>query len=331
MKTFYPAVLMLGLFGAPAFAQATCEPGETVIKFSHVVAAEGHPKGEMATALAARVNREMDGTACMLVFPMSELYDDNDVMEAILLGDVHLAAPSVSKLENYTFQYRVFDLPFLFDDMDAVQRFVGGPMGQDLLDAMSDYGFAGLGYLFNGLKQFSASRPLLVPGDAEGLTFRVQASDVATSMVEALGARARQLPFEEVRAALQKGLVDGQENTWSNIYTAGFYEFQEEVTATNHQLLVYLVVTSKEWLDSLDNDVRLQFLSILGEVIEAANMRADGINQASRQRIVEAGGTVRELTGDQRRQWRSVMAPVWDEYETMIGVDLIDAAIAAND
>ena len=87
-------------------ALASCEKGEVVIKFSHVVKATGHPKGDAATAFAERVNKEMNGKACMEVFPNSTLYDDDKVMEALLLGDVQLAAPSLSKFEAYTLKYR---------------------------------------------------------------------------------------------------------------------------------------------------------------------------------------------------------------------------------
>lgn len=100
MKKFAIAAATAASFAlsSTAFAADECGDGEIVIKFSHVVAAQGHPKGEMATALAKRINTEMDGKACMQVFPSSQLFDDNKVMEALLLGDVQLAAPSLPSL-----------------------------------------------------------------------------------------------------------------------------------------------------------------------------------------------------------------------------------------
>ena len=94
-----------------------------VIKFSHVTNTDKHPKGIAASLLAKRVNEEMNGKACMQVFPNSSLYDDNKVLEALLNGDVQLAAPSLSKFEKFTKKYRIFDLPFLFEDINAVDRF----------------------------------------------------------------------------------------------------------------------------------------------------------------------------------------------------------------
>ncbi|GAB5460481.1 DctP family TRAP transporter solute-binding subunit [Hoeflea alexandrii] len=329
--------LLLGAVSAAALlftanaASANCDDGEMVIKFSHVVAATGHPKGDAATLLAERVNSEMNGKACMEVFANSTLFDDDKVLEALLLGDVQLAAPSLSKFEAYTLKYRLFDLPFLFASLKAVDSFTQSDAGKGLLTVMEDVGYTGLGYWSSGLKQFSANKPLLVPSDADGLKFRVQTSDVAVAMIEAMGGSAQKLAFKEVYGALQTGVVDGQENSWSNIYTQKFFEVQDGVTETNHQLLAYLLVTSTEWLNSLDADVRDQFVSIVNDVTNEANASVAAKEAANRQNILDAGGTIRELDAAQRKAWVDAMKPVWSKFEGDIGTDLIDAAVASND
>lgn len=332
MKKFVLAAAAAASFAmtAPAMASDGCDDGEMVIKFSHVVAATGHPKGDAATMLADRVNKEMDGTACMQVFPNSQLFDDDKVMEALLLGDVQLAAPSLSKFEAYTLKYRLFDLPFLFQDLDAVSNFTDAEAGKGLLDVMQDVGYQGLGYWLSGLKQFSANKPLIEPSDANGLKFRVQTSDVAVAMIDAIGGNAQKLAFKEVYGALQTGVVDGQENTWSNIYTQKFFEVQDGITETNHQVLAYLLVTSTEWLESLDEETRTQFLTIVDEVTKAGNDAVAKKEAANRAKIIEAGATVRELTPEQRAKWVETMKPVWDQFEGDIGSDLIDAAVGSN-
>jgi C4-dicarboxylate-binding protein DctP len=330
MKRLLTAMSAAALLTTSAFVAADCDPGEIVIKFSHVTAATGHPKGEAAGAIAARINDEMNGKACMQVFPRSQLFNDNKVMEALLLGDVQVAAPSLAKFEAYTKKYRLFDLPFLFSDMDAVETFTNGPKGQELLSAIDDKGYVGLSYIFNGLKHFSATKPLNVPTDAKGLKFRTQTSDVAVAMIEAMGANAQKLAFKEVYGALQTGVVNGQENTWSNIYKQKFFEVQDGVTETNHQLLTYLAVTSKEWLDSLPEDVRTQFLTIFKEETNIANSKATAINASSKAEIIKAGGVVRTLTPEQREIWVNTMKPVWAKFADDIGQDVIDAAVAAG-
>ena len=328
LKTF---AIAAGLLTTTAFgAAANCDDGEMVIKFSHVVAATGHPKGDAATMLAERVNNEMNGKACMEVFPNSTLYDDDKVLEALLLGDVQLAAPSLSKFEAYTLKYRLFDLPFLFASLKAVDAFTTSDAGKDLLKVMEDKGYTGLGYWSSGLKQFSANKPLVAPADAAGLKFRVQTSDVAVAMIEAMGASAQKLAFKEVYGALQTGVVDGQENSWSNIYTQKFFVVQDGITETNHQLLAYLLVTSTEWLNGLDADIRDQFVAIVDDVTMKANGQVADKEAQNRQNILDAGGTIRELNAEQRQAWVDVMKPVWEKFEGDIGKDLIEAAAASN-
>jgi C4-dicarboxylate-binding protein DctP len=215
----------------------------------------------------------------------------------MLAGDVQLAAPSLSKFEKFTKQFRLFDLPFVFEDINAVNRFQTSEHGQAMLDSMQRRGLQGLAFWHNGMKQMSANRPLLVPEDAEGLKFRIQQSDVLQAQFEALGANPQKMAFSEVYGALQQGVVDGQENTWSNIYGQKFFEVQDGITETNHGILDYLVVTSTEWLDSLEPEVRDQFLTILHEVTETRNAESYAVNQRNKDLIVEAGGTVRTLTG----------------------------------
>jgi C4-dicarboxylate-binding protein DctP len=272
----------------------------------------------------------MNGKACMQLFPSSQLFDDNKVMEALLLGDVQVAAPSLSKFESFTKKYRIFDFPFLFSDMESVNRFTQGPKGQELLGAIEGKGYVGLSYIFNGLKQFSANKPLVLPSDGAGLKYRVQTSDVAVAMIEAIGGNAQKLAFKEVYGALQTGVVDGQENTWSNIYTKKFFEVQDGTTETNHQLLTYLAVTSKSWLNSLPKDVREQFVTIFQEETNKANARSTEVNEASKQKILAAGGKVIALTPAQRQEWITVMKPVWGKFAKDVGQDTIDAAVAAG-
>ncbi len=253
----------------------------------------------------------MDGKACMEVFPNSTLYTDEKVLEAMLQGDVQLAAPSLSLFEPITKAFRLFDLPFMFKNIDAVDAFQSSDTGQAMLTSMTRRGVLGLGFWHNGMKQISANKPLLVPADANGLKFRVQPSDVLVAQMNALGATAQPMAFAEVYGALQTGVVDGQENTWSNIYGQKFFEVQDGITETNHGIIDYLVVTSSDWWDGLDADVRDQLHTILMEVTTERNAAVGKVDSDARQAILDAGGVIRELTPEQRPAWVDAMKPVW--------------------
>ena len=311
-------------------AYANCDKGEIHIKFSHVTNTDKHPKGIAATLLQKRVNEEMNGKACMTVYPNSSLYDDNKVLEAMLQGDVHLAAPSLSKFEKFTKKFRIFDLPFMFTDINAVDRFQNSAAGQAMKDSMRRRGLQGLAFWHNGMKQLSANRPLIKPEDANGLKFRVQASDVLVAQFKQLGSNPQKMAFKEVYGALQTKVVDGQENTWSNIYGKKFFEVQDGVTETNHGIIDYLVVTSTEWWDGLPAGIRNQLSTIMTEVTVARNKAAFAVNEANKKKIMESGGKIRSLDAAQRKAWVDAMKPVWSKFEGDIGGDMIKAAQAAN-
>ena len=316
MKLLAATLTAAALTMAAQLASAACDSGEIVIKLSHVTNTDKHPKGIAATLLQTRVNEEMNGKACMEVYPNSTLYNDNQVLEAMLNGDVQMAAPSLSKFEQFTKVFRIFDLPFMFKNINAVDEFQNSETGQ--------------AFWHNGMKQMSANKPLEMPTDANGLKFRVQNSEVLKAQMAALGGSPQPMAFSEVYGALQTGVVDGQENTWSNIYGKKFFEVQDGITETNHGIIDYMLVTSTDWWDSLDSDIRSQLSTIIAEVTAARNSESTSVNEAAKKEIIAAGGVVRQLSEKQRSAWVAAMLPVWDQFKGDVGEANIAAAQSIN-
>ncbi|QLE99078.1 TRAP transporter substrate-binding protein [Neptunomonas phycophila] len=307
---------------------ATAAPIE--IKFSHVVA-ENTPKGQMAIKFKELVAERLAGKAEVEVYPNSQLFGDGKELEAMLLGDIQFIAPSLSKFQKYTSSLQVFDLPFLFKNMEAVEKFQQSEAGQKMLMSMEDKGLIGLGYLHNGLKQLSASEPLRVPSDAAGKKFRIMTSDVLQAQFEAVEAVPLKKPFSEVFTLLQTKAIDGQENTWSNIYSKKFFEVQPYITESNHGVLDYLVVTSTEFWMDLDEDIRAELKKALDEAIAYGNEIAAKKGDEDRQAIIDSNRSeIIELTDAERQQWVDAMKPVWKQFESDIGADLIEAAVSSN-
>ena len=267
----------------------------------------------------------------MEVYPNSQLFGDAKEMEALALGDVQLIAPSLSKFDKYTKQLQVFDLPFLFDDIEAVNRFQASPQGQGLLSSMEDKGITGLAYWHNGVKQLSSNKAMHEPKDARGLKFRVQASNVLDEQFKAIRANPRKMSFSEVYQGLQTGVVNGTENTWSNYYSQKVHEVQKYMTESDHGLIDYMVITKTKFWKGLPEDVRTELEAVMAEVTVEVNRQADELNQKDKQAIAGAGTTeIIELTPEQRAKWREAMQPVWKKFENEIGADLIKAAEASN-
>ncbi|WP_419735871.1 TRAP transporter substrate-binding protein [Pseudomonas sp. COR18] len=300
-----------------------------VIKFAHVVA-ENTPKGQGALLFKKLAEERLPGRVKVEVYPNSSLFGDGKEMEALLLGDVQMLAPSLAKFEQYTRQVQIYDLPFLFNDLAAVDRFQGA-QGKALLTSMQDKGILGLAYWHNGLKQLSANKPLRVPADARGQKFRVQASSVLEEQFKAIRANPRKMSFAEVYQGLQTGTVNGTENTWSNYESQKVNEVQKYFTESNHGLIDYMVITNSKFWGGLPPDVRSELEKIMGEVTVEVNRQAEALNQSARQKIVDARTSeIITLTPEERAQWREAMKPVWKKFEGEIGADLIEAADKSN-
>jgi C4-dicarboxylate-binding protein DctP len=327
MRSVLAILVGLCLLAAGSLVQAQ-QPIK--IKFSHVVA-EHTPKGQGALLFKKLAEQRLPGRVVVEVYPNSQLFGDAKEMEALLLGDVQLLATSLSKFDKFTKKLQVFDLPFLFDDIAAVDRFQKSPKGKELLRSLEPKGYIGLGYWHNGMKEFSANKPLVKPEDAAGLKFRIQQSNVLEAQFKALKSNPQKMAFSEVYQALQTGVVDGQENTWSNIYSQKYFEVQKYITVSNHGVVDYMVVTNAKFWNGLPADVRTVLEQTMDEVSVEVNKLSGSINEGDRKRIVDAGRSeIIELNKQQLAAWRNAMTPVYKQFEGEIGKDLIDAALAAN-
>ena len=306
------------------------DDGPVLIKFPHVTA-PATPKGRAADRFKQVVEERLAGRVVVEVYPSGQLMSDDDSLDALAFGEVQMIAISLSKLDRLTHKFQVFDLPFLFPDLDTVERFQASAAGKSLLDAMSGKGLLGLGFWHNGMKQFGGPVPMRSPEAAQGLKFRVMESDVLQAQVLQIGGNPQKMAFGEVYQALQTGAVDAQENTWSNIYSSKFYEVQDYLMETNHGYIGYLVTVNPSFWNELPEDVRVELDAIVQEVSVWANQQASIINAQGKQRIIESGESeVLMLTADELADWQTTMRPVWEQFEGNIGTDLIDAALAAR-
>lgn len=323
-----PIVTIAGLVFAMIGTAAQAEP--IVIKFSHVVA-EDTPKGKGALLFKRLVEERLPGQVSVEVYPNSSLYGDANELEALSNNAVQMLAPSLAKFERYTKQLQVFDLPFLFDNLEAVNRFQKRSKGRQLLRSMEKDNISGLAYWHNGMKQLSANRALRLPSDASGLSFRIQPSAVLESQFSRLGASTKKIAFGEVYKSLQSGAVQGAENPWSNIYSQKMHQVQPYITETNHGVLDYMLVSNTRFWFGIPHQIRTELEGIIDEVTFEVNRAAEEANQVDRARILQAGtSTIIELSPEQREAWRDAMRPVWQQFESDIGEDILKAAQAVN-
>jgi C4-dicarboxylate-binding protein DctP len=171
----------------------------------------------------------------------------------------------------------------------------------------------------------SANKKLVSPDDYKGLKFRIQSSKVLEAQFRALGSIPQVMAFGEVYQALQTGVVDGQENTWSNIYTQKMHEVQKYATVTNHGYIGYVVVVNKKFWDGLPADLRASCEKAMKEATEFGNNQSAKENDDALEAIKKAGKTeIITLTPEQDEAMRKAMMPVYKDVASRVGQPLID-------
>jgi len=302
------AVLAVGL-AVPASAQSPI-----IIKFSHVVATDT-PKGKASEKFKELAEKYTGGKVKIEVYPNSTLYKDKEELEALQLGSVQMLAPSNSKFGPLGIrEFEVFDLPYILPDLKTLRKVTEGPLGARLLKLLEPKGITGLAYWDNGFKQMSANKKLVTPADYQGVKFRIQSSRVLQAQFKALSSLPQVMAFSEVYQALQTGVVDGQENTWSNIYTQKMHEVQKFAVVTNHGYIGYVVVVNKKFWDGLPADVRDQLSKAMKEATEFGNGQSAKENDDGLADIKKAGKTeIITLTPEQDAAMRKAMEPVYKE------------------
>lgn len=311
---------------------------EYTLKFSHVVS-PNTPKGKAADFFAKRLEELSKGRIDVQVYPSSQLYKDSAALKALRRNSIQMAAPSFSKFGKLVPQLALFDLPFLFKDMDQLHRVQDGVVGDKLKALVNKKGFVALSFWDNHFKQLSTSRdkPILIPEDAKGQKFRIMSSKVLEAQFHAIGANPQMMPFSEVYSGLQQGVIDGQENTISNIYTKKFYEVQKNLTLTNHGYLGYLVVTSKKFWKKLPDDLKANVKQAMKEATAKEREYAQELNDQQLKLIKDYADKtgklkVYTLTPEQKVAWKNAVSKIYSEFYSnkKIGKDLIQETLATE-
>ena len=295
-----------------------------IIKFSHVVTSDT-PKGKGAQRFKELAEKATNGRVKVELYPNSQLYKDKEELDALQMGAVQMLAPSLSKFGPLGVkEFEVYDLPYIFPSHAVLASVNEGAIGKELFKKLEPKGLTGLAFWDNGFKVMTSNKPLKNPADFKGLKVRIQSSKVLDAQMRALGANPQVLPFSEVYQALQTGVVDGGENTPSNVYTQKMFEVQKNLTVSDHGYIGYAVVVNKKFWDGLPADIRSALEGAMKEATRYANAIAQQENDAALEAIRKSGKTtLYTLTDAEKAEWRKVLLPVQKQMEGRIGKELI--------
>ena len=322
MKGLFKLAAAAALALAP-FAAAAQDP--IVIKFSHVVTPDT-PKGKGAEKFKELAEKYTAGKVKVEVYPNSQLYKDKEEVDALQLGAVQMLAPSLAKFGPLGVrEFEVFDLPYILPSKAALRKVTEGDLGKRLFKKLESKGIVGLGYWDNGFKVMSANKPLRTPEDFRGVKMRIQSSKVLEAQMRALGAIPQVMAFSEVYQAMQTGVVDGSENTPSNMYTQKHHEVQKFITLSDHGYIGYAVIANKKFWDGLPGDVRGQLEKAMAEATAYANQISQTENDEALAEIKKSGRSeLIDLTPEQKAAWRKALEPLYADMASRVGKDTID-------
>ena len=325
LHSIVAAALAMALTG-PSLAQ-----GPIVIKFSHVVTPDT-PKGKAAEQFKKLAEERTKGKVKVEIYPNSQLYKDKEELEMLQFGSVQMLAPSLAKFGPLgEREFEAFDLPYIFENYDELHKVTEGPLGLGLLKKLEAKGIVGLAYWDNGFKVMTANKPLRKPEDVKGLKLRIQSSKVLDAQMRALGGIPQVMAFSEVYQALQTGVVDGTENTDSNIYTQKMHEVQKYLTVTDHGYIGYVVVVNKKFWDGLPPDIRTTLEGAMKDATSYGNHIARQENDTALEAIRKSGKTqIITLTPQEKLAWKKVLIPVHAQMADKIGKDLIQSIYKAT-
>ncbi|WP_101842609.1 DctP family TRAP transporter solute-binding subunit [Halobacillus sp. Marseille-P3879] len=335
-------IIVFGLFLAAAISLIACGQGasgtdeggveEMKIKFSHVVS-ENTPKHQGALAMKEYIEEESDGKIEMEIYPNSSLFGDQDEYQNLASNNVQFIAPDLTKFVGNNPQFNIPALPFLFPDDESAIKFWDGEKGEEVLSSLTDDGVLGLSMWPNGGKHITnAEREITSPDDFEGLKFRTQGGQVLESLYSTMGAGSESIPFGELYTALDQGVVEGQENTFSNIESKKFDEVQSYMTVMNHTRVDYAIFTNTEFWDGMNDETKKIVEGGVEKGTEVARAEAQSLNEEAYETIKERGQVeIKELSEEEIQEFQETLEPVYEEYEEDIGTDVIEAAREASE
>ncbi|WP_113928046.1 TRAP transporter substrate-binding protein [Bacillus sp. P14.5] len=254
MKNYYGIRIVLllvitSLWGCSARAvEGGQGDGPVIMRLAHNQG-ENHPIHTSLSEFARLVEEKTEGSIDMKLYPGGQLGSEREAIELTQTGAIDFAKVSASTLENFSEEYSVLSLPYLFDDKDHFYKVMNSGIAEELYDATRDIGFKGLTFYDSGTRNFyTKDTPILHPDDLQGMKVRVQPTPTTIEMIELMGGAPTPMPFGEVYTSLQQGVIDGTENNETALTDANHGEVAKEYSFSGHAIVPdILIINEKKW------------------------------------------------------------------------------------
>jgi len=289
------------------------------LSFSHNVTPD-HPRGYMIQRFADLVAQRSGGRLVVNVFPGGQLGSDFDVMNQILAGTIDMTAISSPNMSHIVPEIALFDLPYLFFNMEQAQNALHGTLGDYLSHYLAQQGIISLGYQTAGFRQLTNNiRPIHSVADLNGVQMRVSQSHFLIAQFQAINAGGISIPWGELRAAFEAGLADGQENPIATIISAGLYEVQNYLTISNHSMTLYPTIISAHTYNRLPADLRQILRDTIIEINALQWQLIEELFEEQLAYLHTTGISINHMSTGAMQGYRAAMQVVYDEFAQMPG------------
>ncbi len=298
------------------------------LKLGHIAEPE-NVYGQGADHFAKLVKERSDGEIDVQVFPSSQLGNQRDLVEGLGLGTVDMTLTGTAVMGNFVPEIAVFDLPFIFRDTDHAYKALD-TVGMDLAKKGEDQGMITLAIWENGVRHMTNNkRAVKTPEDMKGLKMRVMEQPVYIQMMESLGASPTPMAMSELYTALQKGVIDGQENPLGHIATKRFNEVQKHLSLTGHTYAAEPLLISKMAWNKLTPEQQEIVRQAAIETRDWERQLCRDLEGKFLQQIKDAGTTEVNENVD-KEAFAKATRPVWDAYAKKFGDANINAIQAVK-
>ena len=313
LLTAAPVLAVTGCAAQPASSQ---QEKPLILRYAENQP-EDYPTSKAAKAFAELVAQRTDGRVKVLVYSGAELGAEQSIIQQMQFGGVDFSRVSLSQLAEYEPELSVLQLPYLYSDAQQMWRVLDGGIGDEFLAMLDGMDLVGLSWFDAGVRSFYTREKVTRLADLQGLTLRVQESDMMSDMVEAMGAVSVQVVYSDVYAALHNRKIDGAENNWPSYEAMSHYEVAPYFLQDEHTRVPEIQISSRaaqEKLAALD----ASFPAIVQECArESAQLerRLWAQREAQAEADLRAWGVEVTLLSDAEKQkFRDAVQPLYDQF-----------------
>lgn len=283
-----------------------------VLKLGHGLDAS-HSVHKAMVYMAERVEKESNGKMRIDIYPSQQLGSERELLELLQIGSLDITKVSSSVLEGFEPLYKIFSVPFLFENEEHRFSIYDGEIGRELLDAGQSIRLVGLTYFDAGTRSFyTKDRPILHPDSLQGMKIRVQESPASIRMVNMLGGSATPISFGELYTALQQRIVDGAENNPPSLYLTRHYEVVDYYSLDEHTAVPDMLFASQiTWERLTDDEKEILRNAAQESAIYQRKLWEESTNEAM-EAVQEAGI---EVVYPDKEPFREKLQPIYEEYE----------------